>query len=103
MVPAPDAAGLEAPPPVPRTLSNQDVHSARTVILDLDALRSQALAEDTYEDDEDDGWPGGDGAKTVLLSREEQLKRRDLLLAELGKGGDRRREAWKPGGKGKKE
>ena len=104
VVPAPDEAGAEPAMPTPRTLSNQHVHNAKTVILSLDSLRKQSLEEEDFDDDDDDdGWPGGDGAATVLLSREEQLKRRDLLLAELGKGPSRRREAWKPGTKGQKE
>ena len=106
VVPAPGEVATEPPTQRPRTLSNQHVHNAKTVILSLDALREQSLEEEAFDDDDDDdddGWPGGDGAATVLLSREEQLKRRDLLLAELDKGPSRRREAWKPGGKGQKE
>ncbi len=99
--PTVDPSDVDAPrrPPAvpsglaPVTLSNHDMHSAATVILSREELLQRALDDD--DDEEEDDW-GGDAAKTMLLSRDEQLRRRDALLGEMDAGPKRRRERWQP-------
>ena len=109
----PDPGDLEDPslpradPPsaasiVPTNLSNQQMHSAKTVILSRDELLKRAMLEDNDSDeDEEVDWSNDDG-KTMLLSREEQIRRRDALIAERDAAPKRRRERWKPPSKPKK-
>ncbi len=86
----------------PTSLSNQQMHSAKTLILSRDELLKRAMLEDNDSDeDEEDDWSNDDG-KTMLLSREEQIRRRDALIAERDAAPKRRRERWKPPSKPKK-